>query len=401
MKQPLIMTPGPTEIHEDVRMAMARKITNPDLDLNFFEKYKEVAGKLQKLLGTSQDVLILSGEGMLGLEAPCASLIEPGDRVLCIDNGIFGKGFGSIAKLYGAEVVFFQSDNRRGVDVEALKSFLDKDSDFKIATAIHCETPSGILNPIDEIGPLLARYGIISIVDTVSSTGGVEMEVDKWKVDVAIGGSQKCLSAAPGLSFLSISHKAWNKILNRKTPIASLYCNLAVWKDWYRNKDFPYTQPISNIYGLEEAVDRLVQEDYASRHRRIGKALRKSITDAGLELYPKDSYADTVTSIKVPEGVTFERINRIMLEDYNIMIAGAFDVLKDKVLRIGNMGEGAKEERIYITLKALDQTLKELRVKLDGSLHKHFLENIDEIKENKQGRKVLFSSIISNPSFKI
>lgn len=400
MNHPLIMTPGPTQIHEEVRMAMAKNITNPDLDLNFFEKYREVSGKLKKLLNTREDVLILGGEGMLGLEAACASLIEPGDRVLCIDNGIFGKGFGGIAKLYGADVVFFESDNRRGLDVGRLEEFLKEDSDFKIATLVHCETPSGLLNPLGKIGPLLNRYGIISVVDTVSSVGGVEVEVDRWKVDIALGASQKCLSAAPGLTFLSVSSKAWNKILNRKTPIASFYCNLAIWKDWYRNKDFPYTQPISDIYGLEVAVDRILNEDtYISRHRQIGEAIRQSIVDGGLELYPKDSYADTVTSIVVPKETSFDKINRVMLEDHNIMLAGAFDVLKDKVLRIGNMGENAREESIYITLKALDETLKALRVDLNGSLHKHFVDNIAEHKNNHKGKRVLFSTIINNPSF--
>lgn len=401
MKHPLVMTPGPTQIHEDVRMAMAKTITNPDLDLNFFEKYKEICEKLQRLLKTREDVLILGGEGMLGLESACASLIEPGDRVLSLDNGIFGKGLGDFAGLYGGEVVFFKSDYRKGIDVDELEEFLKKDSNFQVATLVHCETPSGVLNPLEKIGPLLNKYGILTIVDTVSSTGGVEVEVDRWKIDISLGGSQKCLSAAPGLSILSVSNKAWNKILNRKVPIASFYCNLAIWKDWYRNKDFPYTQPISDIYGLEAAVDRILDGgDYIRRHRQIGHALRKSLVDGGLELYPQDSYADTVTAIVVPKGASFDKINRTMLEDHNILIAGAFDVLKDKVLRIGNMGENAREELIYITLKALDESLKKLRVDIDGSLHKHFVDNMEEFeKEKYRGQRVLFSTIINNPSF--
>lgn len=151
MKKPLIMTPGPTEIHEDVRMAMAQEVTNPDLDINFFEYYKTTCNKLKELFNTKEDVLILNGEGILGLEAACASLIEPGDRVLCIDNGIFGKGFGDFVKIYGGEVIYFKGDYRKPIDLEELKSFLEKDSDFKLATLVHCETPSGITNPVDKI----------------------------------------------------------------------------------------------------------------------------------------------------------------------------------------------------------------------------------------------------------
>ncbi len=120
------MTPGPTEIHEDVRKAMAQDITNPDLDVKFFEFYKQTCDKLKKLLNTKNDVLILNGEGILGLEAACASLIEPGDRILCIDNGIFGKGFGDFAKIYGGEVTYFEGDYRRSIDLKELEDFFGK-----------------------------------------------------------------------------------------------------------------------------------------------------------------------------------------------------------------------------------------------------------------------------------
>ena len=377
MKKPLIMTPGPTQVHEDVRQAMAKNITNPDLDLNFFEYYKETCNKLKKLLNTKEDVLILNGEGILGLEAACASLIELGDRVLCIDNGIFGKGFGDFAKIYGAEVVYFEGDYRNPIDIEKLKKFLEKDHDFKLATLVHCETPSGITNPIDKICPLLKEYGIISVVDSVSAIGGEPVEVDKWQIDIILGGSQKCISASPGLTFLSISKLAWNTILNRKTPIASFYCNLAIWKNWYKEKWFPYTQPISDIYGLDCAIDRILQNnDYIERHKKIGEAVRKAIIKSDLKLYPMGGYSNTVTTILVPEGITFDEINNHMLEKHNIMIAGAFDYLKDKVIRIGHMGENCYEEKIYITLKALDETLKEYKVKLNGSLHKNFIEEM-------------------------
>ncbi len=374
MKKPLIMTPGPTEVHEEVRRAMAKDITNPDLDPNFFEYYKETCEKLKKLLKTKEDVLILDGEGILGLEAACASIIEPGDRMLCIDNGIFGKGFGDFGKIYGAQVVYFKGDYRKGIDIKELESFLEKDHDFKLATLVHCETPSGITNPIDKICPLLRRYGIISVVDSVSAIGGEPIEVDKWQIDIALGGSQKCISAPPGLTFLSISEIAWDAILNRRAPIASFYCNLAVWKNWYQEKWFPYTQPISNIYGLNCAIDRILEEDnYIERHKKIAQGVRDAIIKSGLELYPINGHSNTVTTILVPGGVTFDEINNHMIEEYNIMIAGAFDYLKDKVIRIGHMGENCYEEKIYITIKALDKTLKEYGIKIDGSLHKHFV----------------------------
>lgn len=346
MKIPFIMTPGPTQVHEDVRKAMAENITNPDLDVNFFEYYRETCDKIKKLLNTKEDVLILNGEGILGLEAACASLIEPGDRVLCIENGIFGRGFGDFVKIYGGEVVY-------------------------------CETPSGITNPVDKICPLLKEYGIVSVVDAVSAIGGEPVEVDKWQMDIVLGGSQKCISAPPGLTILSISEKAYEIMLNRHTPIASFYCNLSIWKNWYEEKWFPYTQPISDIYGLNCAVDRISRKnDYVERHKKIGEAVRTAILKSGLKLYPLDGYSSTVTTMLVPEGVLFKDIYNSMIEEHNIMIAGAFDFLKDKVIRIGHMGENCYEEKLYITLKALDETIKKLGVEVEGSLHKHFVDEI-------------------------
>ncbi|QQY78908.1 aspartate aminotransferase-like enzyme [Keratinibaculum paraultunense] len=375
MKKPLIMTPGPTEIHEDVRKAMAQDITNPDLDIDFFEFYKQTCDKLKKLLNTKNDVLILNGEGILGLEAACASLIEPGDRILCIDNGIFGKGFGDFAKIYGGEVIYFEGDYRRAIDLNELKDFLEKDNDFKLATLVYCETPSGITNPVDEICPLLKEYGIISVVDAVSAIGGEPIEVDKWQMDVVLGGSQKCLSASPGLTLLSISKDAWDIILNRNIPIKSFYCNLALWKNWYEEKWFPYTQPISDIYGLDCAVDRILERgDYIERHKKIANGVRESFIQAGLELYPLSGYSNTVTTVLIPKGISFNEIFSSMLEDHNIMIAGAFDYLENKVIRIGHMGENCYEDKTYITLKALNNVFKKHGIKLNGSLHKYFVD---------------------------
>jgi len=158
MSEILRMTPGPTYVTERVRRAMAMPILNPDMEEEFFEKYKNTQKLLGEIYQTEDEVLILNGEGILGLEAACASLIEPGDKVLCIDNGIFGHGFIDFVKLYGGAVTVFESPYDEAVDVEKLKSFLLEHHDFKLATVVHCETPSGITNPVEEICPLLKSY---------------------------------------------------------------------------------------------------------------------------------------------------------------------------------------------------------------------------------------------------
>lgn len=377
MTDKLIMTPGPTYIHEEVRQAMAKEITNPDLDNSFFEFYKETCESVKKILKTENDVLILSGEGILGLEAACASLVETGDKVLCIDNGIFGHGFGDFLKMYDGQVTYFESDYTRAIDVKALEVFLTENNDFKVATLVHCETPSGITNPIDEICKLLKSHGIITVVDSVSAIAGEPLHVDEWSIDIVLGGSQKCLSASPGITFLSVSQSAWDKILNRKMPIKGYYCNLAIWKTWYQDKWFPYTQAISDIFGFKAAVDRVIRKnDYISRHKMIGGAVRKTLLEAGVKLYAESGHSNTVTTIKLPESISFEQVYKTMLNDHDVMISGAFGYLKNKVIRIGHMGENCYEEKLYLTLKALDQTYRKFGIDLKTSLHKSFIENL-------------------------
>lgn len=377
MKDKLLMTPGPTYVNEEIRMAMAQPITNPDFDVNFYDFYKGTCDKIKKMLHTNNDVLILAGEGILGLEAACASIIEQDDKVLCIDNGIFGRGFGDFAKLYGGDVTYHSQEYTKELNVEKLETFLQENNDFKVATLVHCETPSGITNPIDKICPILNKYGIISIVDAVSSMGGEPLEVDKWNIDIVLGGSQKCISASPGLTLLSISDRAWNKMLNRKKPILSFYCNLALWNNWYEDKWFPYTQSISDIYGLDKAVERILTDNnMIKRHRKLAQGVRIALQDAGLELYPNSGYSNTVTTLNVPSKVECQTILNDMLDEHNIMISGAFDYLKDKVIRIGHMGENCYEEKLYITLKALDSVLRKHNVDLKCEIHKRFVQEL-------------------------
>ena len=383
MKTPLIMTPGPTYVHETVRRALSQEITNPDLDRNFYEFYKETCNQLQKLFNTTNEILILNGEGILGLEAACASLIEKDDKVLCIDNGIFGNGFADFAKMYGGDVTYYKCDRRKPVSPEDLETFLAENHDFKVATLVHCETPSGITNPVQSLCPLLKKYGIITVIDSVSALGGEELRSDDWGMDIVLAGSQKCLSSTPGLTMISISPDAWEKILNRQQPITGFYCNLSIWQNWYEEKWFPYTQPISDISALREAVERVLAEGAESaegssihRHRRIAAAVRESLVNSGLELYALEGFSNTVTTILVPEGIHFSELFDDMLRDHSIMIAGAFDYLKDKVFRIGHMGENCREEKLYLTLKALDSVFKKHNIALNRELHKEFIDAI-------------------------
>lgn len=364
-----IMTAGPTQVRENVRMARSLECTNPDLDPAFFDFYRETCRLLSKAVNTDNKALILGGEGILGLEAACASLTEPGDRVLVINNGVFGKGFADFVKIYGGEPVSFVSDYHRPVELSQLEDFLKKDNNFKYATVVHCDTPSGVLNDVEEISKLLDRYGIMTVADSVAGLFGEPLDLSNSKIDILCGGSQKALSCPPGLTMLWVSDRAFKAMEDRKTPIAAFYANILLFKDYYEKQEFPYTMPVSDINGLRVALENYFQmrDTTYDRHARIAAATRKALTEGGLKLYLEKGWSNTVTCISVPEGITDKEILEGMEKDYNIMISGCFDVLAGKIVRIGHMGENAYEDKVADTLAALQGTLekKGIQVKCD------------------------------------
>ena len=372
-----IMTPGPTQVAENVRLARSRECTNPDLDENFVEFYKETCEEISRLLHTDNETLILGGEGILGLEAACASMTEPGDRVLVLDNGIYGKGFADFVSMYGGCPELYSRDYRETLDVQELENFLKENHDYKYATVVHGDTPSGMLNDVSAICPLLKKYGIMTVVDSVSASFGEPMRISDWQIDIMCGGSQKVVSAPPGLTFVVISNDAKKAMTDRKTPIASFYANLTTFAHYYEEKWFPYTMPISDIYGLRAAIDNIAADpDILTRHEKIAEASRKAITGAGLNLYLKSGFSSTVTVFEIPEGITAKAILDGVRNDYNIMLAGSFDVLAGKVIRIGHMGNNADYCNVREVFAALDGTLAKLGVPLKASMEKLFCDSM-------------------------
>lgn len=372
-----IMSAGPTQVKENVRQARSLITTNPDLDPAFFTFYKETCDKLSHLLHTSNDTHILSGEGILGLEAAVASLTEPHDHVLVIENGIFGEGFQDFITMYQGDVTFFHGDKYQGIDIEALKAFLEQDHDFAYATLVHVDTPSGVCNDITKICSLLHEYGILSVVDSVAGMFGEDVNVDEGHIDILCGGSQKALSAPPGLTMVTISDAAWQKMEQRKTPITGFYVNLLNFRHVIRDQWFPYTMPILDIYGLAQAIDNVIEEpSIIERHKHIAYATRQAILQAGLSLYLTKDYASTVTVINVPNNISSPQLLEDMINDHQILISGCFSYLKDKVIRIGHMGENANIEDVAATLEALQSCLTKQGFSVQCDMKQTFLQSL-------------------------
>ena len=371
MNDKFVYTPGPTEVRENVRLSRAKATTNPDIDVMFFEFYKKTCDKIGKIINTKNDVYILSGEGILGLESACASLTEKDDRVLVIDNGIFGRGFDDFVKMYGGEVVYFSKEYTKDINYKELEKFLERDNNFKYATLVHCDTPTGVLNDLSKLCPLLKKYGIITVVDSVAAMVGEELKVDEWEVDIALGGSQKAISAPAGLTIVSISEDAKKIIKDRRTPVSGFYCNLAIWENYYTNKWFPYTMPISDIIGLDRAIDNILDEgveNVLSRHAKIAYATRRAFKDYGLNLYLEEGYSNTVTAVEIPPNIGAKNLTNYLLEEYNFVLSTSLGEYSDKLIRIGHMGENARLEKIVPVLNFIDKGLSSLGFKGNGNL---------------------------------
>lgn len=358
----LMMTPGPSIVRENVMKRRAEFFGNSDLDEDFFIFYDKLAEKTAGIFGCKKsNMVFMSGEGMVGLDSACASLTEPGDRVLIIENGLFGAGFADMVTPYGGTAVTLSFDTRKEIDVEKVKEFLEKDSNFKFATVVHCDTPTGVLNNVKEICQLLKAKGILTVVDTVAAIGGEYFNAEEFGADIALGGSQKCFSAPPGITMLSVSDDAWKAIKNRKTPIPSFYCNLSYWDNCVENRLFPYTMPSSDLMGFDTAVDNILEEgieNLVKRHYETAEYCREELKKLGLKLYLENGFSSTATAFYVPEGFTVKEFIKKLKDEYKIFIGGSYGPYADKLLRIGHMGESAKKEYIEKTISAIKDMLK-------------------------------------------
>ncbi|WP_265108448.1 pyridoxal-phosphate-dependent aminotransferase family protein [Halosolutus halophilus] len=365
----LRMTPGPTEVPGAVRQRMAQPTPNPDVEPEFFAFYRELTDKLATIYRSDghdrsatesnerRDVVVLGGEGILGLEAAVASLVESGDRVLCLSNGLYGEGFADFVEQYGGEAAVCDVPWDETLDRETVTAFLDDaDGPFDVATMVHCETPTGTLNDLEPILDLLDDRDVVTVVDAVSSLGGTP--VPTGKIDVCLGASQKCFSTPPGLATCAISDRAWNRIESVETR--SFYADLEPWRTAADDEWFPYTHLTANLYGLDAAVDLLLEEGLEAvfdRHETAAQRCRERAADLGLDTYPttEDDSSPTVTAVSVDDRAG--ELQRAMREEHDVVLATGLGDLEDDVLRIGHMGHNARVDRVEQTMDALAAVL--------------------------------------------
>ncbi|WP_435151675.1 pyridoxal-phosphate-dependent aminotransferase family protein [Haladaptatus sp. DFWS20] len=355
MKEELLtMTPGPTAIPEDVRNAMAKPAMNPDADPEFASFYETLLDELARVYQTDDEMVVLGGEGILGLEAAVVSLVAPGDDVLCLGNGLYGDGFSDFVEMAGGNPVSHSIEYTEGFDPNEVASLVEK-NEFAAATMVHCETPTGLLNDFNEVLATLQDAGVLTIVDAVSSLGGTPVPVEG--IDVCLGGSQKCFSSPPGLTTISVSDSAWEKV--EATEQDSFYTSLEPWHE----PDFsflPYTHLVSNLYALEVSLDRILDEGLDSvfaRHEETAELCRARGRELGLKPFPgtESLCSPTVTAFEIDGAAT--EIQQRLHDDHGILVATGLGEMADDILRIGHMGYNAQESRVEKTMDALESVL--------------------------------------------
>lgn len=364
----LLMTPGPVEVSPRVLAALARPVVHHYYK-GFIEFFDETAEKMKKIFQTKNDVIIMQGEAALGLEASVVNIINPGEKVLVLDSGPFGKSFGTYVQNAGGIAVELSCPNNEAIDPKRFEEFLDEEKDIKAMTVVHCETPTGILNPIRDLCPIAKKRGMVTIVDAVASLGGMDVKPNDWGIDFCIGSSQKAISAPPGSAMVSVSQDGWEAIEHKKNPIKKSYLSLSSYRDaWLKEKRFPFTPMVSQMYALAEAADELLEEGLVNsfkRHETAANACRDEAEKIGFKLWAKRRAvaSNTVTALAMPSYTAESEIVDHMIMNFGILIGGGFRETKGQLLRIGHMGYNATLTNILTTMTALKETVGVIRKK--------------------------------------
>lgn len=369
MKDPdFTLSAGPTTVSARVRAAMAAPMVY-HYDPSFIAAFRRTERKVAQLLATENDILLMQGEAVLGLEAAAKSLVTPGMHVLNLVSGVFGKGMGYWLQGFGAELHEIEVGYDDAIDPEQVERALAQNPSIELLSVVHCETPSGTLDPLEEIAAIAAAHDVLTFVDCVSSVAGTPFLGDRWHLDVSVLGPQKCMGGPPGMSLMSISEKAWEMIgRNPAAPRAS-FLSMLDWKEqWLGAEHFPYTPSVADLRGVEAACDDVLEEGIdasIARHERAARATRSGARAMGLELWPRSDEiaAPCVTSIKVPDGLTDDHVRAHARERYGVMLSGGQGA--GNLVRIGHMGPTASSVYPVIGLSALGRTLLDLGARVN------------------------------------
>ncbi len=357
----LLMGPGPSCVPPEVLKALGR-ITLGHLDPYFLEIAEELKELLRTIMNTKNNLTIpISGTGSAGMEAAFVNLVEPGDPVLILLNGVFGMRMQDVATRLGADVEVLEFPWGKPVKPEAVGREIRR-KDYRIVAVVHAETSTGVQNPVAEIGTLLKGSDAIYLVDTVTGLGGIEVRMDDWHIDALYSGTQKCLSCPPGLAPLSFSEKAMARLNGRKKKVPNWYLDITMIANyWGQNRVYHHTAPINMLYGLYQALLLILEEGLENvfrRHQESHKALVAGLKELGLGMLVEEPYRlPMLNAVLVPEGVDELAVRKRLRSEFKIEIGGGLGPLAGKIWRVGLMGHTARKENVDRLLDALRKTI--------------------------------------------
>jgi len=359
----LLMGPGPSNVAPSVLQAMSQPLVG-HLDPVFVTMMEEIKTMLRQVFQTTNEMTFpVSGTGSAGMEFCCVNLIEPGDEVIIGVNGVFGTRMCDVAERCGAKVTRVDSPWGQILTPGQIADALKKVPNPKFVAVVHAETSTGVLTPVEEISRLAHDAGALFLLDTVTSLAGCPVDIDGWNVDAVYSGTQKCLSAPPGLSPVSLSARAHELATQRKTKVQSWYLDVNLLSSyWGAARVYHHTAPISMNYSLHEALRLVLEEGLENRWQRHEKnhlALKSGLAEMGLEIVSQAGHQLwQLNAVGVPEGVDEAAVRTQLLSDFNIEIGAGLGPLKGKIWRIGLMGEVSNEKNVHAVLDALRKALK-------------------------------------------
>jgi aspartate aminotransferase-like enzyme len=355
---PIPLVPGPVSVPEDVRAAYQIDYGSTDLEEDFFQLYMECERGLQQILGTQNAVTIQTGEGMLALWGALKSVLAPGNRVLAVATGLFGYGIGEMARSLGMQVETVGFGYDAIADPDQVRAAAKRFRPHLI-TAVHCETPSGTLNPLRPLGEIAREVDALYYVDFVASAGGAPVEVDANQIDLGLLGSQKVLSLMADLAMVSVSERAWARVRAVNYPG---YDALAPWESAMAQRYMPYSHNWAAVAGLRIAINKLLDEGLAhsfQRHAQVADFCRQRLVELGVELWSQrlEFAAPTVTCAKIPAGWTWQAFDQA-LRRHGMVVGGNYGPLAGKTFRIGHMGTQADLKLVQRGMEVLADVLR-------------------------------------------
>ncbi|ABA58588.1 alanine-glyoxylate aminotransferase apoenzyme [Nitrosococcus oceani ATCC 19707] len=371
----ILMGPGPSDVNPRILEAMSRP-TIGHLDPVFIAMMDEMKTLLQYAFQTKNELTFpVSAPGSAGMEICFVNLLEPGDKVIICQNGVFGGRMKENAERCGAIPVLVEDTWGAAVDPNKLEETLKSHPDTKVVAFVHAETSTGACSDAKTLVEIARRHGCLTIVDTVTSLGGSPVKVDEWGIDAIYSGSQKCLSCTPGLSPVSFNERAIERIRARQTKVQSWFLDLSLVMGYWGGdgkRAYHHTAPINALYGLHEALVVLQEEGLENaweRHQRNHQALRAGIEAMGLQLAVKEKERlPQLNAITIPAGVDDAAVRARLLQEYGLEIGAGLGEMAGKLWRVGLMGYGSNPRNVLIFLGALETVLHDLGASIESGV---------------------------------